>query len=112
MPYKIYALWSPPKPEDFEEFEKAYQVHAKLAAKLPGMRAFTTTRTSDGLDFDPNGPPTYRIAELEWDSPEALKECEQSPEWDALLADGAQMVERFGVTLGNAAGNPDRSWLG
>ena len=42
---------SPPEPEDFEEFEKAYQVHVELAAKLPGMRAFTTTRTSDGLDF-------------------------------------------------------------
>ncbi len=112
MAYKIYALWSPPKQEDAEDFERAYRVHAELAAKLPGMRAFTTTRTSDGLDFDPNGPPVYRIAELEWDSPEALRQCEQSPEWETLLADGAQMVERFGVTLGNAAGHPDRSWLG
>jgi len=100
--YTLYALWA--TPPDQEAFEAYYaETHAPLAAKLPGIRELNLVKTSDGLGDAPSLH--YRIAELVFDSKEALDECQQSPEWDALVADAGIMVERFEVTLGNAAGD-------
>ena len=99
--YTLYALWA--TPPDQEAFEAYYaETHAPLAAKLPGIRELNLVKTSDGLGDAPSLH--YRIAELVFDSKEALDECQQSPEWDALVADAGIMVERFEVELGNAAG--------
>ncbi|UGS36061.1 EthD family reductase [Capillimicrobium parvum] len=100
--YKIFAYWGAPKPEDVDAFEEHYlNVHCPIAASVPGIRRLILTRAegfegADGLH--------YRVAELGWDSKEALDECEQSEEWAALRADAGQMVERFGVTLENEMG--------
>jgi uncharacterized protein (TIGR02118 family) len=100
--YTLYALWgTPPDPAAFEEYYE--ETHAPLAAALPGIRELNLVKTSDGLGDEPSLH--YRIAELVFDSKEALEECRQSPEWDALVADAGLMVERFDVSLGNAAGD-------
>ena len=100
--YTLYALWgTPPDQEAFEEYYAA--THAPLAAALPGLRELNLTRTRDGLGDAPSLH--YRVAELVFDSKAALEACQQTPEWDALVADAGFMVERFDVSLGNAAGD-------
>jgi uncharacterized protein (TIGR02118 family) len=99
--YTLYALWG--TPPDQEAFEAYYaETHCPLAAKVPGIRELNLVKTSDGLG---DGPPLhYRVAELVFDSKDALEKCQESPEWEALVADAGIMVERFEVTLDNAAG--------
>src|SRR5262245_37652075 len=99
--YTLYALWGTP-PDD-AAFEAYYaETHAPLAAQLPGIRELNLVRTTDALGDAPSLH--YRIAELVFDSKEALERCQETPEWEALVADAGLMVERFSATLGNAAG--------
>lgn len=99
--YTLYALWgTPPDPAAFEAYYA--ETHGPLAAKLPGIRELNLVRTADGMGDAPSLH--YRIAELVFDSKEALAQCQQTPEWEALVADAGLMVERFDVALGNAAG--------
>ena len=96
--YKLYALWSAPKAEDAEEFERLYtERHAALAAAVPGMRRFIVSRTDTGLEG--GEPACYRVAEMIFDSHEALEQAEHSEEWRKLREDAGGMVERFGVSL-------------
>lgn len=100
--YTLYALWgTPPDPAAFEDYYAA--THAPLAAALPGIRELNLVKTADGLGDAPSLH--YRIAELVFDDADALARCQQTPEWEALVADAGLMVERFEVTLGNAAGD-------
>ena len=99
--YTLYAIWGTPPDQD--AFEAYYaETHAPLAAKLPELREFNAIKTVDGLGDAPSMH--YRIAELVFDDKAALERCQQSPEWEALVADAGLMVERFDVSLGNAAG--------
>ena len=96
--YKLIACWTAPKDEDVEEFERAYnEGHAPLAAAIPGMSGLVLTRTDVGLEESP--PAFYRVAEMIFDSPEALEQAEHSEEWRKLREDAGGMVERFGVSL-------------
>jgi uncharacterized protein (TIGR02118 family) len=100
--YKVYALWG--QPDDPAAFETYYRdTHCPLAAAVPGLRSLVLTRTAEGLGDTPS--PHYRIAELTWDSKAAFERCQESPRWDALVADAGIMVERFSVTLDNASGD-------
>src|SRR4051812_42273902 len=102
---KIYAFWSAPPPDQLDDFEAWYMdVHVPLAAALPGQRALVVTRIGD---LDGFRSPHHRVAEQVFDSLEALAACRETPEWAALVADGAEGVRRFGVTLGSAIGTPD-----
>lgn len=99
--YTLYALWG--TPPDQAAFEAYYaETHAPLAAALPGIRELNLVRTADGLGEAASAH--YRIAELVFDGKDALEACMQTPEWDALVADAGLMVERFDVSLANAAG--------
>ena len=99
--YTLYALWG--TPPDTAAFEAYYaETHAPLAAVLPGIRELNLVHSTDGLGDEPSLH--YRVAELVFDSKEDPERCQQSPEWEALVADAGLMVERFDVTLGNAAG--------
>ena len=101
--YTLYALWSKPSPEDVDAFEEHYQqVHAPLAAKVPDMRRFVTVRPAEGLGG--GDPAAYRIAQMSFDSKEALEQAEHSEEWAATTKDAGEMVERFGVSLSVAVG--------
>ncbi|WP_276261647.1 EthD family reductase [Haloglomus litoreum] len=96
--HKLIAVWSAPDPEDEEAFEEHYQnVHAPKAAAVPNLQKLVTTRTSEGLeDAD---PAFYRVAEMVFETPEAMHEAEESEEWQAVREDAGEMIERFGVTM-------------
>jgi len=96
--YKIVALWSAPRPSDVEAFEQYYrEVHVPKAAVVPGLRKIALTRVEKGLEGA--AAPFYRVAELYFDSPEAMSESEHSPLWRSMREDAGKMIERFGVTL-------------
>ena len=98
MPYKLYAYWSAPKPEDVEEFERYYaETHVPRAAAVPNLTAINTTRTEDG--FEGGETDHYRVAEMVFDSAAAMAESEGSEAWATMRACSGDIIERFGVTL-------------
>ncbi|GAA4558766.1 EthD family reductase [Pseudonocardia xishanensis] len=101
--FKLVGLWSAPAEADVEEFEKHYaEVHVPLAKAVPGLRRITLTRAGEG--FAGAEPAFYRLAEMYFDSPEAMAESAGSDEWHAMHADGGHLVERYGLTLQAGAG--------
>ena len=106
MSYKLFAYWSAPKPEDVDAFEEYYaSTHVPRAAAVPNLVAITTTRTADG--FEGNPPPHYRVAEMEFESAEAMAESAGSEEWATMRACSGDIIERFGVTLIVEAGDKE-----
>lgn len=101
--YKLIGTWSAPPADRIDEFEKHYaEVHAVLAAKVPNLKKILLTRTPDG--FAGGAPAFYRVAEMYFESPEAMAASAESEEWHAMHADAGQVIERFGVTLAAACG--------
>ncbi|HEX4729867.1 MAG TPA: EthD family reductase [Solirubrobacterales bacterium] len=99
--YKLFAVWT--HPNDVEAFERHYvEVHAPLAAAIPGLRKLVLTRTADSLGDEPS--PFHRIAELWFEDEAALATGEASPEGQAAIKDAAAMQERFGAKLMSPAG--------
>ncbi|QGG42861.1 EthD family reductase [Aeromicrobium yanjiei] len=81
-------------PGDPETFEQHYtEVHVPLAAKLPGLRRFTTSHPR-GLGTD---APSF-VAELWFDDADALKAALKSPEMAAAAAD-AQTFDVASMTM-------------
>jgi uncharacterized protein (TIGR02118 family) len=109
--YKLFAVWTHPKPEDLEAFEQHYEaVHAPLAAAIPGLQKLALTRTSDTLGEGTS--PFHRIAELWFEDAEACNAAAATPELEAAAQDAAEMEERFGVQLLSPAGVTEDSPLG
>ena len=101
--YKLYAVWTSPDADQAEAFERHYtEVHAPLAASIPGLRRMITTRTADALGEEPS--PLHRITELWFEDEEALAAAAASAEGQATIADAAALVERFGVELTSTGG--------
>jgi uncharacterized protein (TIGR02118 family) len=101
--YKLVGTWSAPDEARIAEFEKHYgEVHAVRAAAVPNLKKILLTRTADG--FAGGAPAFYRLAEMFFDSPEAMAESAKSDEWHAMHADAAFLVQEFGVTMAAAAG--------
>lgn len=101
--YKLYALWSAPKPEDQEAFEKHYLgTHVPLAAAVPEIRRLVATRTDTGLEG--GAPAVYRVAEMIFDDQASLERSTHSSEWKLVREDAGALIERFGVTLSVAMG--------
>jgi len=98
VPYKLYAYWSAPKPEDVEEFERYYaETHVPRAAAVPNLVGINLTRTKDG--FEGGETEHYRVAEMIFDSAEAMAESEGSEAWATMRGCSGDIIERFGVTL-------------
>jgi uncharacterized protein (TIGR02118 family) len=99
--YKLYAVWS--NPEDAEGFERHYaEVHAPLAASIPGLRRMVLTRTTDSLGDAPSA--LHRITELWFDDEAAMVAAAASPEGQATIKDAGEIQERFGARLTSVAG--------
>jgi uncharacterized protein (TIGR02118 family) len=82
--FQLTALYN--QPEDVAAFDKHYdEVHAPLAAKLPGLQRFTINRP--GPDQDGNKPTYHLIAVLEWADQAALDAAFAGPEGEAAMAD-------------------------
>jgi uncharacterized protein (TIGR02118 family) len=105
--YTLYAVWSKPAEEVREAFEAHYNnTHAPLASSVPNLRRFLTTCASDGLAG--SDPAFYRVAEMSFDSKEALEEAEETEQWAKVRADAGSMIERFEVTMSVAMGYTDQ----
>ena len=99
--YKLFAVWT--HPDDVEAFERYYtEVHAPLAAAIPGLQRLVLTRTSGSLGDAPS--PFHRIAELWFEDAEALEAAVSTPELEAAAKDASEMEQRFGVELLSPAG--------
>lgn len=96
--HTLYALWSAPDESDREAFEEHYtEVHAPLAAAVPNLEKLVTARATEGLEG--GDPAFYRLAEMQFESEEALHEAEQSEEWGKVREDAGNIIEQFGVSL-------------
>jgi uncharacterized protein (TIGR02118 family) len=82
---KLIVLYGPPS--DPEAFDKHYfDIHVPLAEKIPGVRHFSLSRPST-LDGSPS--PYHLIAELTFDSAEAMGEAMGTEAGKAAAADVA-----------------------
>jgi uncharacterized protein (TIGR02118 family) len=97
--YKIYGYWSAPeRAEEVDAFEDEYvNVHVPIAAKVPGLRRLITTRSD--CAHGGGAAHHYRVAELVFDSREAMEAGLASPEYQAVGSHGAGLVEKYGVTI-------------
>ncbi|MFC5952474.1 EthD family reductase [Pseudonocardia lutea] len=103
--YTLYAFWSAPQPQDEAAFEDYYAAtHVPRASAVPHLSSIVTTRTSDGLEGAE--PATYRIAIMSFPDKEAYEKSTQSPEWAAMRQCAGDIIERFGVNLTVALGEP------
>lgn len=84
MPYQLTVLYNPP--EDPAAFDKHYdEVHAPIAAKLPGLRQFTVSRPKPGADGA--APQFHLVAVLVWDSESDFGAAMGGPEGKAAVDD-------------------------
>jgi len=96
--FKLVALWSAPKAADVESFENYYRdVHVPKATVVPGLKRILLTRIESGLEGA--AAPFYRVAEMYFESPQAMEESTHSDLWSSMREDAGKMIERFGVTL-------------
>lgn len=99
--YKLFAIWT--HPDDVEAFERYYaEVHAPLAAKIPGLQRLVLTRTADVLGEGES--PFHRIAELWFEDKAAMEAAVETPELQAAADDVVKMEAEFGVHLHSPAG--------
>ncbi len=72
-------------PDDPATFDKHYtQVHVPLVDPIPGLKSWTYRHCAS---LDENPPPYFLIAELTFDSLEALQAGMGGPEGQAAVAD-------------------------
>lgn len=92
---KVTALFGHPRNAD--EFEEYYaNVHTPIALKIPDLRRFDRAKVVATPDGSP--PPTYRIADLWFDSMEQLQAALGSQEGQAAAQDLGNFATG-GVTL-------------
>lgn len=96
MTVKLTVLYTPPT--DVDAFEAHYlSVHMPLAAAIPGLQRAETSvcvATPDGSPV-----PFHRIAELYFDSPEALQAGFATDEGRKAGADAAELAARTGGSV-------------
>src|SRR5438067_260562 len=81
---KVTVLYGPPAdPAAFEDYYAGK--HLPLAGKMPDVARFEASRVT--ATPDGGAPPYYRIAEVWYDSQEAMQASMSSPEGRATVAD-------------------------
>lgn len=85
------VLWT--QPEDVDGFEREYnEDHIPLAQRLPGLRRFFAARVREGR--------FHRVAELEFDSIESLKEAfSASEEGKHLFENSRHLQDTYEVSV-------------
>jgi uncharacterized protein (TIGR02118 family) len=90
---KQIVLWN--TPEDPVAFERYYRdVYISLVKQLPGLRRYTIGRHVTARS---SGEPYYWIAELEWDTMDALQKAFQSPQGQATAQEVDKLARRTGT---------------
>ncbi len=88
MTARFLALYEPPS--DPEAFGRHYrEIHIPLLRQLPDLRRYTISRDITPL----HGEPLYLVAELEWDTMDALRAAFASPQGRATAADAARLQD-------------------
>jgi uncharacterized protein (TIGR02118 family) len=78
------------KPEDTDAFDGYYRdTHVPLATKLPGLKKFTVGHVQP---LDPSQQAPYFVAELDFESEEAMGQAFSSNEGQAAAADVANFA--------------------
>lgn len=81
-----------------EEFVKYWQdVHGPIALNVKQIRRYVQSEFLEEVirkDIEEIALPVDGIAEVWYDSVESMREARQSPEGQALLADGAKFIGR------------------
>ena len=78
------------QPEDPGAFDEYYRdTHMPLAMEMPGLIRFSVGHPQA---MDPAAPGPYFVAELDFESEEAMKEAFDSPEGQAATADIANFA--------------------
>ena len=97
------AMYS--KPDDVEGFEQHYrEVHVPIAQRWPGVRATRGTRL---VSTPRGGEPAYHLLfEADFDSDEEMAAALRSEAGAEAARDARDMVERFGVEVTMALGQP------
>jgi uncharacterized protein (TIGR02118 family) len=83
-----------------EEFRRYWKdIHAPIAANIPGLRKYTINPSQS--DLDGSQPPYDGIAELYFDSAEASRTAWETPEGKAAFADAENFLtmERVRASL-------------
>lgn len=99
--YKAVGIWSWPKDEDVEEFERYYvNEHIESTSGIPGVERLTMLKCGDtGKEVG-----IYRIAEMYFADKAAFEAAERSEGWATMVADATRMIDRFGVELKSVIG--------
>lgn len=86
---KLMVLYG--KPKDAAAFDAYYFAkHVPFAKKLPGLKRFEVSAGS--INMPQGGPPYHLVAQLEFDSLQALGAAMASPEGRAVGADLANFA--------------------
>ncbi|GAC1443377.1 MAG: EthD family reductase [Vulcanimicrobiaceae bacterium] len=84
MAAHVLALYN--TPADIAHFEAYYHgTHVPLAKRLPGLRSYTLSKGAIGTPA--GAAPYYLIADLAFDSMDAIQAALGSPEGQAVVAD-------------------------
>lgn len=87
---KFVALWNLPEGMNEEEFEHWYEeTHIPDARRIPGLRRYTVNRAPAAKRGEQR---YYRMAELSFDSLEAVEKAMESPEWRHAFADARDKI--------------------
>jgi uncharacterized protein (TIGR02118 family) len=100
--FQVTVLYN--HPEDPAKFDEHYdEVHAPLAATIPGLQRYTVARPGPGPDG--TKPPYYLVAVLEYESDEAYSASMSTPEGRATRADLANFATAGATLLAGPAGS-------
>jgi uncharacterized protein (TIGR02118 family) len=84
-------------PEGFQEHWRV--VHGALASKTPGLRRYIQSPVLLETYKNETQPEYDGIAELWWDSVEAFRQAQQTPQWQAAVADSPNFLGKGSVTI-------------
>lgn len=98
--YQLTALYD--HPADPAAFDRHYdEVHAPLAAKVPGLRRYTVSRP--GPDAAGNRPAYHLVAVLDFDDEASFGAGMGSAEGQAAVADLENFAQAGAILLTGAA---------
>jgi uncharacterized protein (TIGR02118 family) len=85
---KVLVMLHKQDGQSWDDFQRYWQEeHGPIAARIPGLRRYIQNHATD------RGNVPYAVAELYFDSPEALQAAVASPEGQAALADLGNFVD-------------------
>jgi uncharacterized protein (TIGR02118 family) len=85
---KVLVMLHKQADQSWDEFQRYWrETHGPIAQRVPGLRKYVQNHATD------RGNVPYAVAELYFDTPEALQEALATPEGQATLGDLANFVD-------------------